>query len=406
MLCPGPPGRESRPDDRAQTRVAGRQPLSQAITTAFEATQEVLGMSIWSRLSSLWRNILRRDRVEQDLREEVEAYLEMLVEARIKDGLNPEEARRAALIELGGLEQVKDSVREVRMGHLIETIWRDAGYGLRMLLKSKGFTLVAVLSLALGIGANTAIFSLIDAVLLKMLPVSSPHELVLFNWLSGQKRMMRSIDGVSTTDPATGMTTSNSFSYLTFERFRDYNETLSDVFAFAPLEQLNVIADGQAEIAGGQLVSGGYYAGLGVRAALGRTITPADDQAGANPVAVITHRYWQQRFGLDPGVVGKDIIVNNVPFTIIGVTPPEFFGALQVGDSPDLSIPLAMEPRINRGSQSFAQPWFWWLRVMGRLKPGVTSEQAQASFEGILQQSALEGWQAAQARAQARGQSL
>ncbi|HKY04932.1 MAG TPA: ABC transporter permease, partial [Blastocatellia bacterium] len=277
--------------------------------------------------------------MEQDLSEEVEAYLEMLVETRMKDGLKPEEARRAALIELGGMEQVKETVREVRMGHLIETIWRDAGYGLRMLLKSKGFTLVAVLSLALGIGANTAIFSLIDAVLLKMLPVSRPRELVLFNWLSGQKRMMRSIDGVSITDPATGMTLSNSFSYLTFERFRDHNETLSDIFAFAPLEQLNVIADGQAEIAGGQLVSGGYYSGLGVQTILGRTITPADDQAGASPVAVITHRYWQRRFGLDPGVVGKDIIVNNVPFTIIGVTPPEFFGALQVGDSPDLSIP-------------------------------------------------------------------
>jgi predicted permease len=287
----------------------------------------------------------------------------------------------------------------------METILQDLRYGARMLLRSKGFTAVAVLSLALGIGANTALFSLIDGVLLKMLPVKRPHDLVLFNWLSGPRGLSYGIDGITSRDPATGIATSTSFSYLTFERFRDQHDALSDVFAFAPIEQLNVNVDGQAEIAGGQLVTGGYYAGLGVEAILGRSITDLDDQANASPVAVITHRYWQRRFGLDPAAVGKTVNVNNVPFTIIGVTPPEFFGALQVGQSPDVTIPMAMEPQVRQGSRSLRQPWFWWVRIMGRLKPEVTAEQARASLEVSFQQSALEGWNAVQARLQAQGQA-
>ncbi len=290
----------------------------------------------------------------------------------------------------------------INMGSLLQ----DLRYGARMLLKSKGFTAVTVLSLALGIGANTAIFSLIDAVLLKMLPVKNPHELVLLNWLSGPKGMSRGIDGDMSDDPATGLRTSTSFSYLTFTQLRDNNETLSDTFAFAPIEQLNVNVDGQAEIAGGQLVSGGYHDGLGVQALMGRTLTNGDDKPNADPVAVITHRYWRRRFGRDPGVVGKSINVNNIAFTIIGVTPPEFFGALQVGEAPDLSIPMAMEPLLRTGSKSLNEPWFWWVRIMGRLKPGVTEEQARNKLEGVFQQSALAGWNAAMAQAEARVQPL
>ena len=278
------------------------------------------------------------------------------------------------------------------------SLGQDLRYGVRMLLRSKAFTAVAVLSLALGIGANTALFSLIDAVLLKMLPVKKPTELVLFNWLSGPRGMARSTDGTTTDDPATGMRTSTSFSYLTFERFRDHNETLSGVFAFAPFEQLNVSVDGVAEVAGGQLVTGGYHDALDVRAMLGSTIMPGDDDHGSEPVVVISHRYWERRFARDPEIIGKKINVNNVPFTIIGVTPPEFFGTLQVGESPDLTIPMSLESQLRPRSQSLRQPWFWWVRIMGRLKPGVTAEQARANLEGSFQQSALEGWEAALAQ--------
>jgi hypothetical protein len=262
----------------------------------------------------------------------------------------------------------------------MSTLWQDLRYGARMLLKTPGFTAMAAISLALGIGANTAIFSLLDAVALKTLPVRKPEELVLFNWLSGPKRMARNVYGDIGADPATGLTTSASFSYLTFERLRDHNQSLMDVFAFVP-RSLSVNANGQAEFVNGQLVSGGYYAGLGVQPVLGRTISVEDDQAAASPVAVITHRYWSQRFGLDPAVVGKTIDVNNIPFTIIGVTPPEFCGALQVGQSPDVSIPLALEPQLSPANSILNRPWVWWLQVMGRLKPEVSAERARAGLE-------------------------
>jgi len=278
------------------------------------------------------------------------------------------------------------------------SVLQDLRYGVRMLLKSKAFTAVAVLSLAFGIGANTAIFSLIDAVLLRTLPVKNSNELVLFDWLSGPKLIARSIDGNLGKDVATGLSTSTSFSYATFNQLRDHAETLSDVFAFAEIEQLNVNVDGQAEIAGGQFVSASYYAGLGVPAVAGRTLTGDDDQATANPAAVISHRYWQRRFGLDSAVVGKTITVNSVPLTIVGVTPQGFEGTLQVGSSPDFSMAMSIEPLINPGGSSLRDHGSWWVQIMGRLKPGATVAGTRASLEGIFQQSAVEENKLAQAQ--------
>jgi len=294
--------------------------------------------------------------------------------------------------------QSQSRIGGIGMGSLAQ----DLRYGVRMLLKSKALTVVAVLSLALGIGANTAIFSLIDAVLLKTLPVKSPNELVLFDWLSGPNLMARSINGSLSKDEATGLSTSTSFSYAIFNQFRDHAETLSDVFAFAEIEQLNVNVDGQAEIASGQFVSGGYYAGLGVPAVAGRTLTGDDDQATANPAAIISHRYWQRRFGLDSAVIGKSITINSVSFTIVGVTPPGFEGTLQVGSSPDFSIAMSMEPLINPGGSMLRDRGIWWVQIMGRLKQGATVAQTRASLEGMFQQIAIEEDKLAQAADPAR----
>lgn len=276
------------------------------------------------------------------------------------------------------------------------SITQDIRYGLRLLFRDKAFTAVAVLSLALGIGANVAIFSLVDAVLLKRLPVKSPNELILFNWGSGPNLMAGSVDGDLRKDE-TGLTTSTSFPYGTFTHFRDRGETLADVFAFTDLDQLNINIDGQAEMASGQVVSGGYYNGLGVTAAVGRTINDDDDQANSEPVTVITYRYWQRRFGLDPAAIGKSITINSTPFTVIGVTPKDFEGTLQVGSSPDFSIPITKEPLVDSGAPMLADHGSWWLRIMGRLKPGVTSQQARASLEGLFQQSAAEERELAEA---------
>ncbi|HYV05213.1 MAG TPA: ABC transporter permease, partial [Blastocatellia bacterium] len=274
----------------------------------------------------------------------------------------------------------------VAMGSLVQ----DLRYGVRMMLKNRAFTAVAAVSLALGIGANTAIFSLVDAVLLKPLPVKNPEQLVLLDWQSGLNVMPQSINGNFRKNRTTGQAGSTSFSYATFNYMRDHAETLSDVFAFAEIEQLNVNIDGQSEVAGGQFVSGGYYSGLGVQPVLGRTLTSDDDQAAADPVAVISHRYWERRFGLNPEAIGKNITVNGIGFTIAGVTPRGFQGTLQVGSSPDYTISMAMEPQINAEDSMLRDHGSWWVQVIGRLKPGATAEQTRASLEGIFQQSAIE----------------
>jgi predicted permease len=366
---------------------------------------------------------------ECEIADEMAQHLEAVYEDALADGVAEEDAFRRASAHIKDWHLLeceliranrpithplikKRLAAEARIesrlgiaGGTMESLIQDARYGMRLLGRSKGFTAVAVLSLALGIGANSAMFSLIDAVLLKTLPVKQPEELVLFNWLSGPNGMARSIDGTISNDPATGMRTSTSFSYLTFERFRDHTETLSGLYAFAPVEQLNVNVDGIAEVAGGQLVTGNYYDTLGVQAILGRTLTGEDDKPGADAAVVITYRYWERRFGRNPSTVGKSINVNNVPFTIIGITPRGFYGTLQIGETADLSIPMSWEPRIRPGSRSLAQPWFWWVRIMGRLKPGATSEQARANLEGLFQQSAEEGLEAAIAQLPRRSEA-
>ena len=274
---------------------------------------------------------------------------------------------------------------------LEDEMLQDLRYGARMLLKNKMFTSVAVLSLALGIGANTALFSLIDAVLLKLLPVKAPEQLVLFRWVSGERLMMHSFSGSIDKDEATGLSSSTSFSYAAFEQLRKDNQTLSDVFAFAQLEQVNVNVDGVAEIAGGQLVTGGYFAGLGLPAILGRTLDDDDDRAGASPAVMLSYNYWRRRFGADTGAVGKVIYLNGSAFTVAGVTPPEFYGTMDFGAAPDVLVPMAFQPQVlpTRGRAVLEDATNWWIHIMGRLPSGVSSEQALANLNLVLQKHAL-----------------
>src|ERR1044072_4384067 len=229
---------------------------------------------------------------------------------------------------------------------------KDIRYALQMLVKHPGFTLVAVLTLALGVGANTALFSVVGAVLLKKLPVKDPQRLVLLraSW-NGQKFGPGSYDGTNMTDRATGLTTGTSFPLQTLTRLRQEDGVLSDIFAFSPME-VNFNAGGQAEVVSAQVVSGNYYNALGVPAQIGRTITDADDNAAATPVVVLSHRFWMSRFNGDASAVGKQVNINNVAFTIAGVTPAGFALTSQVGSSHDVSLPLAWEPQINPKSSN------------------------------------------------------
>ncbi len=277
---------------------------------------------------------------------------------------------------------------------------RDLTLALRRLLKNRGFTAVVVFTLGLGIGANTAVFSLVNDVLLRTLPVKKPGELVLFRNIEGRGgRLSRAGENNGSVDPVTGRNASTSFSLLQFERFHDYHPALDRVFAYAPINRADVLIDGQPEtITLGQLVSGDYYAGLGVSAIIGRTLTPADDLPAAPAVAVISYRYWETRFGRDPAAVGKTIQVNRVPVTLIGVTPATFAGAMQVGESADITLALAQHTRVQPDrAASRAQPWYWWIRIMGRLAPTVSPAQAAASLEQVFQQAAREGWLAGRA---------
>ncbi len=287
----------------------------------------------------------------------------------------------------------------------MQTLWQDLRYGVRVLLKTPGFSAIAVVSLALGIGANTALFSVVDAMLLKKLPVKEPERLVIFKSHSGREFSPGSYTGNNSRDPVTGLQTRTSFPYQSFVRMREQQSVLSDVFAFGNVN-LNVNADGMADVASGQAVSGNYYAGLGVPPLIGRTITESDDNASTSPVAVLSYRYWQRRFGGNPSVIGKQFNLNNVAFTIIGVTPPGFDGTMQVGSSQDVSIPIAWEPQVtpDRERSRMYGAGVWWLRLMGRLKPGATLEQARANLAGAFHQSVIEHREARQADAQQQNQ--
>jgi predicted permease len=272
---------------------------------------------------------------------------------------------------------------------------QDLRYGWRQLRRSPGFAATAILALAIGIGANTALFSIVDQLLLKSLPVEKPRELVLFNWLEGRKGMRFGMDGARTTDAPSGRSTSTSFSYPTFLRLQRANDTLSDLFALYPVQQLSVVFQGHAEIVSGQFVSGNYHRGLGAHALIGRAIGADDDRLDAPPVTVITHKYWKRRFDLDASVIGRSVTINKTPFTIVGVTPPGFSGAGEVSESADFTLSFAAKRLLEGSNSDLDRPAFLWVRIMGRLKPGVTREQVAANLNPALQESMLEEWQLA-----------
>ncbi len=264
----------------------------------------------------------------------------------------------------------------------MHTLWQDARYGLRMLAKKPGFTAIAVLTLALGIGANTAIFSLIDAVMLKKLPVNHPERLVLFKWDTHKWPPHFS---------QTGGDSRLSFSYPAFQQFRAQNRALSSVFAFVPLgfseQNVTVRLNGESTLAYGEMVTGEYFSGLGVTPLLGRTITEEDEQPGASRVAVISYAYWSSRFGRDPSILGRAIALNGSSATIVGVTPSSFYGE-HPGGEPDLWVAFADLPNLRPWGAKPAytnsvftdRDWIC-LNIMGRLKPGVSREQAQSVLD-------------------------
>jgi predicted permease len=274
---------------------------------------------------------------------------------------------------------------------------RDLRYASRMLFQAKAWTAVVVLSLALGIGANTALFGAMHGLLLTKLPVKDPDSLVRFRFV-GRNDMATDSSGYGFLSNAPdGQPVRATFSYPMFQQFVADNRTLDDLFACAPYGRVNVVVDGHAEIATAFVSTGNYYRVLGVSARPGRTIVPDDDRLTAPAVAMISTRYWHARFGTDAAVVGKTVRINNVPVTIVGVIPSAFTGVQQpLTDAPDVSLPLSLDAQLNTsvGPRRLQQPTHWWLQVMGRLKPGVSAVQVQANLEGVFQHTARSGMDA------------
>ena len=312
------------------------------------------------------RAVFRRTAMERELSNELQFHRERLVAKLTAAGVSPAEAERRARIEMGGIEQIAEVCRDARGVSPLESTLQDLRYAVRQLRKNAGFTAVVIASLTLGIGANTAIFTLIDALLLRVLPVVEPQQLQLVT--------VRQPNGT------------RSFEHAEFRALRTANPVFADIAAYGTT-RLNVSIEGLAEpTAEGQLVSGTYFSLLGVGAIVGRTIGPEDDAApNAHPVAVIGYQYWRRRFGLDPAAVGRTISLSGRPFTIVGVTPPEFFG-LEVGRAADVFVPIMMQPTVMPAAENWLQESLsrnWWLTVVGRLPDDRTPQQAVGALAGL-----------------------
>ena len=338
-------------------------------------------------MRELWRKLshrFHRNEFEQELEEEMRHHLALSAEQRGDSG--------AASRQFGNMTLLKEESRSMWTWTLWEQFLQDLRYGLRSMASNPLFTGIAILSLALGIGANTAIFSFMDAILLRTLPVKNPQELVIFHWRAQtDPGVIHNMVGSRYGDGAGGRTSPN-FPYPAIQMLRSSSDIVSPLFAYVDARRLNIVAQQQAEFGQGLYVSGNFYAGLGVRAEGGRLIGDEDARTGAPLITVLNWSYWQRRFNANPAAVGQSILINNKPCTIIGVSAPEFFG-VNPGEQPEVYIPLHAAPTLSTFRQEterrdFFDGTFYWVEMMGRLRPGVSREQAQTVLAARFQQYA------------------
>jgi len=340
----------------------------------------------------------RRKRMLEELDQDIRDHIAQETQDNIDRGMSPANARYAAMRKFGNVTRVKEDTREVWSFVWLGQLLQDIRFGLRMLRKSPGFATVAILTLALGIGANTAIFSLIDAVMLRSLPVENPSQLVLLKW--GARNEPNTHGYMSAGDCANDMghgaqnPSGCSFSEPMFREIAQAN-VFSGTAAFANSGRLNLTGNGPATVINGQLVSGDFFRTMGLKSAIGRLFDAADDTPSAGPVAVLNYGYWQSAFGGSRDVAGRTIELNNVPFTIIGVAEQRFTG-IAPGSDYDVWLPLSDGQRISpsgpfRWNDRQADVAFWWLTIIGRLKPGTPLAQTQAVVSGLFRNEMLNG---------------
>jgi putative ABC transport system permease protein len=313
-----------------------------------------------SKLLSLLRNLFRRRVIEDDLEQNVRSYLQLLVDEKVASGLSEADARRQAQIELGGVLQVKESVREVRMGALLDTVWLEVRYSLRMLRKTPGFTGVAVLTLALGIGANTAVFSVFSSVVLRPLPYERDEQIVAI-W---EKRIREN----------------SARSHIPAPDFLDWRRMNKNFVAIALYDtsRQNVSFHREVELVPAARVTGGFFEVLGVRVRMGRTIQVADEEPTNSNVAILTYTTWQRRFGADPEILNRTILVNGESHQVAGVLPETFRYPFAAACEVFLPLRFTEDQRRYRGIHTFD--------AIGRIRDGVTLDHARAEMEVISKQ--------------------
>jgi predicted permease len=270
----------------------------------------------------------------------------------------------------------------------METLFRDARYSLRLMTRNPGFTAAAILLLAIGIGSNTSVFTLTDSVLLRPLPVSRPHDLALLRWYAATDALPDSISGYFDMGGNGRKANSTSFSYEAFQSMRKAATDSIDLAGFAEIESVSLRLDASTQVARAQLVSGNFFATLGIRPAKGRAVAPEDDREDSPAaVAVAGHRFWETTLGGGRGP-GTTVILNGHPFTIIGVAPAEFAGTLQAGSVPDLYLPLSAQPLLAQGDALLKKPGAWWIQILGRLRRGTSPSAAQARLNPVFRGTA------------------
>jgi len=322
-------------------------------------------MRLLAKTSAFLRNVFSKRHVEADLQDEVRSHLQMLTDEHLRDGMSPEEAQRTAGIELGGVEQVKEQVREQRLGNWLHSLYSDSRFALRQLLKNPGFTTVTLLTIALGIGVNTAIFSVIDAVLLRPLPFHDPARLVA----------CKSID---TKDPTQG----GDISYPAFLDWRAQSHSFQAMSVYN-VTSFTYTGGEQPESIRSAVVSANLFSTLGVSPALGRTFANDEDQpANAQPAVILSYEFWQSHFGGDPNVLGRPLTLDSDQYTVVGIMPPRFQFPVQK-ERVELWVTIAhdLKGKLGMATQRGAS----YLDVIARLNPAVTLPQAQSDVELVQQ---------------------
>lgn len=332
---------------------------------------------------SWMRAVVRRNRLEAEMEAELAFHLDQLTAELIRAGHAPAEATRRARIALGAVTVTKEQMRASLGLRWWDEVWADLRYGVRILRKSPGFTAIAATSLALAIGANTTIFSIAKQVLYDRLNVPHPEQLRMLRWNGDGKEAIHAKWGYFDST-GNGGTTGSVFSYPAYRELRAHNQGMQDLLAFKT-DGMNATIRGDAQRVQAEMVSGNYYAVLGVRPQLGRAIVPVDDsQPGSGAVAVISEGLWERVYGRSFAVLGQTITLNQAVLTIVGVNPHGFTGAKNAQQSPDVFLPMSMQPLVDPRGKNVSlldSANLWWVNVMGRVKPGVKDAEALAALD-------------------------